>query len=184
MNNTTHYWETDMRHMKTPALKNTVFLQIGACHAACGAAVLKTTLGSCVAVCMFDPVKKIGGMNHILLPESKTEDDPEKTSTRYGVNAMDSLIERMLELGGDRRRFVAKVFGGASTIPWLPEKYSAGRQNMTFVLGYLKEKAIPVISQDLGGKKSRRISCHTDSGEVFVQRISDSADSANDRAVE
>ena len=74
--------------------------------------IIKTLLGSCVSVCLYDPGARVGGMNHILLPGS-ADMDQFNTSARYGVNAMDKLITRMLANGVDRKKLVAKVFGGA-----------------------------------------------------------------------
>lgn len=130
-----------------------------------------TVLGSCVAVCLFDPVEKIGGMNHMLLPgkaDMKFFDD----SARYGVNAMELLINGMLKVGADRNRLVAKAFGGANVIPSISNTNGIGRQNMEFTLEFLERDGIPIISRDLGGNDSRKIYFQTRTGDVFLKRIS------------
>ena len=132
--------------------------------------MINTVLGSCVAVCLFDPVQRIGGMNHILLPgkaDMKHFDDV----ARYGVNAMELLINKMLILGAKRGRMVAKAFGGGHIIPAISEKNGIGQQNIAFTLDFLGKEGIRLISQDLGGKDSRKVSFQTDTGVVFLKRI-------------
>ncbi len=92
--------------------KNRVTLYIGEVAASRTPVVLDTLLGSCVAVCMYDPVLRAGGMNHILLPKCRVGD----INPRCGIHAMELLINELIKLGGDRRRFVAKAFGGASML--------------------------------------------------------------------
>ncbi len=132
--------------------------------------IIRTLLGSCVAVCLLDPANRIGGMNHILLPgnpDMKRFD----FSARYGVNAMDMLINKILVLGGDRRRLVAKVFGGAHVLREMPAKYDTGREISKFVIAFLENEKIKLISHDLGGSDTRRIYFHSDTGDVFLKRI-------------
>ena len=73
-------------------------------------ALVATVLGSCVAACMYDPVTQVGGMNHFMLPQANRE----TTSAAFGIHAMELLINKIMRLGGDRRRLQAKHFGGAS----------------------------------------------------------------------
>ncbi len=90
-------------------------ISIGDVVAVARPTALKTLLGSCVAVCLRDPVSGIAGMNHILLPEGAREEG----KTRFGVHAMEMLINEMMRLGGDRRRFVAKAFGAGNVLSCL-----------------------------------------------------------------
>ena len=90
---------------------------------------------------------------------------------RYGVNAMELLINRMLSLGAKRSRMVAKAFGGGHIIPAISEENGIGRQNVAFALDFLEKEGTQLISQDLGGKDSRKVSFHTDTGDVFLKRI-------------
>ncbi len=89
-------------------------------------ACLTTLLGSCIATCLWDPEIKIGGMNHYLLPGSETNDAGQ---VRYGVNAMELLVNGMLKRGAHKARLVAKVFGGASM---LNVKSDIGERNVAF----------------------------------------------------
>ena len=109
-------------------------------------------------------------MNHILLPgkaDLKTFDNV----TRYAINAMELLINRVMILGGERGHLVAKVFGGAHVLPAVSLENGMGAKNSEFVLEFLKMEAISVASQDLGGFHPRKVYFHTDSGEVFLKRI-------------
>ncbi|MDM8535516.1 chemotaxis protein CheD, partial [Desulfobacterales bacterium HSG17] len=96
-------------------IKRHVDIHIGEFHASGQPTVISTLLGSCVAVCLYDPIKQIGGMNHILMP-GRADMKRFDMSARYGINAMELLINRIMNLGGKRRNLVAKIFGGAKTI--------------------------------------------------------------------
>jgi len=114
--------------------------------------VLFTILGSCVACCMRDPVRRIGGMNHFLLPGGEGVCDP--LSMRYGVNAMELLINGLLQRGARRDRLEAKLFGGARV---LNHSKDIGRSNAEFALDFLRDEGIAHVGGSLGGDKARRV---------------------------
>jgi chemotaxis protein CheD len=147
-----------------------ISIHVGEYHASRTGAVVETLLGSCVAVCLIDPVERIGGMNHILLPGEARIGCCDAVS-RYAVNAMELLINKIMALGGRRNRLQAKVFGGAHVIPCISEENGVGRKNVDFVLQFLELEGLPVVSRDLGGKDTRRIYFRTDTGEVLLRRI-------------
>jgi chemotaxis protein CheD len=151
--------------------RTSVHIHIGGFYASQEPAVIRTLLGSCVSVCLFDPVNRIGGMNHILLPGSadlRHFNEP----ARYGINAMELLINRIMNLGGDRNRLVAKVFGGSHLFHAISRERGTGEKNASFVFAFLKNDGIRILSHDLGGRDARRIYFRTDTGEVFLKRIS------------
>lgn len=121
--------------------------------------VITTTLGSCVAACLFDPVAGIGGMNHFLLPDSG--DDRLSASARYGSAAMEQLINRLLTATGRRDRLRAKVFGGARVNSL---HSSIGERNVEFVMGYLAHEGIPTMSWDVGGAAARAVRFYPTTG--------------------
>lgn len=131
--------------------------------------VVTTFLGSCVAVCLFDPENKIGGMNHILVPGKASFRDF-NVEARYGINAMELLINALMKLGASRPGLKAKVFGGAQVIPSDTVRETMGRKNADFVLEFLGTENIAVVCKDLGGLESRRIFFHTDTAQVFLKR--------------
>jgi chemotaxis receptor (MCP) glutamine deamidase CheD len=153
----------------TEAKPRQMTIYIGDVFAARQATIIKTLLGSCVAVCLWDPDTRVGGMNHFLLPNSLNEagDDP----ARFGVHAMDLLICEMQKEGADRRRLRAKVFGGAHVLAMPEEADGIPVQNITFALDFLRRDGFPITGEDLGGYQARRVHFHTDTGRAFVQRI-------------
>jgi chemotaxis protein CheD len=125
--------------------------------------ILQTLLGSCVAVCLRDPAAGIAGMNHILLPGGCH-------SPRCGRGAMDLLIDKMVQLGANRRTLVAKAFGGANVIPGF-QSPTVGDENIRFVVQFLAAEKIPLIAQRLGGKHAVQLSFSTDTGKVSVHTV-------------
>ncbi len=128
--------------------------------------VLQTLLGSCVAVCLWDPVLRAGGMNHILLPGGRLDPD----NSRYGINAMELLINGLMKLGCDRYRLVAKAFGGANVLAGLKRR-STGDMNVAFVRKFLADERIPLVAQRLGGVHGVHVRFSTDTGEVLVRAV-------------
>jgi chemotaxis protein CheD len=120
--------------------------------------VLTTVLGSCVAACLHDPVRRIGGMNHFLLP-----DGPDARDIRYASAAMEQLVNSLLKMGGRRDRMVAKLFGGARMIRGLPD---IGHRNGEAALAFLKGEGIAVSAQSLGGTQARRIRFWPETGRA------------------
>lgn len=114
--------------------------------------LLTTILGSCVAACIRDPQTGVGGMNHFLLPDGAAADD--RNAVRYGVNAMELLINGLLKRGAARGRLEAKLFGGANVLAGLS---NVGSKNAAFAQRFLADEGIPVVGGNLGGTASRRI---------------------------
>ncbi|MGP3695985.1 chemotaxis protein CheD [Rhodobacter sp. NSM] len=122
--------------------------------------VYSTTLGSCVCTCLSDPVARVGGMNHFLLPSAGRDDS---RHLRYGSNAMELLINALLKLGADRDRLEAKLFGGAAMTPQLG---AIGKANADFAQEYLAQEGIRCTAQSLGGVVARRIRFWPATGRV------------------
>jgi len=129
--------------------------------------VVKTVLGSCISVCLRDPTTQIGGMNHFMLPDSADDD----ASARYGVNAMELLINRCMKKGADRKRLEAKVFGGGHVLKTRVHHASVPQRNIQFALSFLEDESIPILKQDVGGLAARSVLFFTDSGRVFMKRL-------------
>jgi chemotaxis protein CheD len=127
--------------------------------------VITTILGSCIAACLRDPVAGVGGMNHFLLPEGRGSD---RLEMRYGANAMELLINGLLQRGGMRARLEAKIFGGANVIAGLSD---IGAQNTTFVQKYLADEGIPLMGGDVGGTLPRRVQFAPVSGRARQMTI-------------
>jgi chemotaxis protein CheD len=115
--------------------------------------VLSTVLGSCVAACLRDPVARIGGMNHFLLPG---EDDraQSRDAERYGVHLMELLVNGLMSRGAQRDRLEAKLFGGAKT---MFKSSDVGGMNARFAERFLKIEGIGIVGGHLGGPVGRRV---------------------------
>lgn len=127
--------------------------------------LISTLLGSCVAVCLHDPLTKIGGMNHYLLPEVLGN---EKPSPRYGAFAIPELIKEMDRKGADIYQLQAKVFGGASVVADNKIGESIGRRNIELAEELLKKNGIWIVRKDVSGNRSRKITFDTSTFEVHV----------------
>ena len=158
------------RNRASITLKRCFHIHIGGLHASRRPTVVQTTVGSCVAVCLYDPGERVGGMNHILLP-GRADLKHFDSAARYGINAMELLINKIMRLGGKRDQLIAKVFGGGHILPSISKENGVGRKNTEFIMEFLQAEAIRVIAHDLGGHESRRIYFHTDTGDVFLKRI-------------
>lgn len=140
----------------------------GQYHAAASDVAIVTVLGSCVSACLWDPVRHVGGMNHFMLPGDGNRGG--KDGGRLGVYAMEVVMNEMVKLGADKRRLVAKVFGGASVLQGM-DALNIGNQNGAFVLQFLKEEEIPVVAQDLYDVCPRKVYFFPRSGKVRVRRL-------------
>lgn len=128
--------------------------------------ILMTVLGSCVAVCLWDRVRHVGGMNHFVLPR-----DPRgENNTRYGDAAIEELESGMLWLGCKVADLQAKVFGGAAVLA-VRGGESVGTSNVRLALTWLDKHRIPVVARRTGGTQGQQIRFHTATGEVFFRYL-------------
>jgi chemotaxis protein CheD len=147
-----------------------VRLPMGGVYASNKHLKITTLLGSCVAACLYDPVAKIGGMNHILLPGTMQAGD-EGLATRYGVHAMELLINRIMKLGGSKQNLRAKVFGGAKMLSFAPGVIDIAAMNSEFILEFLKREHIPLEAYSLGGVSAVTVWFEPITGKVQIRRI-------------
>ncbi|BBP01227.1 chemoreceptor glutamine deamidase CheD [Sulfuriferula nivalis] len=133
--------------------------------------LIVTVLGSCVSACIRDKIRAIGGMNHFMLPDAGMPmNNSASPSMRYGVHAMDILIEKLLQAGAKRENLEAKVFGGGNVLQGFGTM-NVGERNAEFVLNYLDAAKIPVASQDLNGAHPRKVYFFPRTGKVLVRKI-------------
>jgi chemotaxis protein CheD len=130
--------------------------------------MLATILGSCVSVCMRDPVTGIGGMNHFLLPGDENTVTQNSDAARYGVFAMESLINGILKAGGRKDRLETKVFGGGNVIN---NSAKIGSKNAAFIREFLKREGFRIASADLEGDHPRRIHYFPETGKVMMRKL-------------
>jgi chemotaxis protein CheD len=143
-----------------------VSLMQGDVHCSADPKVLATVLGSCVAVCLWDKVRGIGGMNHFVLPVAH----PGDRSTRYGDVAIDELEAGLSRLGSRIADLQAKVFGGAAVLPFGGGQ-TFGSNNVQLALERLRRDRIRIAAQRTGGVRGQQVRFHTFTGEAFVRYL-------------
>jgi chemotaxis protein CheD len=149
-----------------PGERGSVYLHGGQVTVAASPTAITTVLGSCVAVCLYDPVAGLGGMNHFLLPHHVERE----RSPRFGSVAVPQLVEALLAVGARRPALKAKVFGGSSVIDAFRHR-SLGEENAALALRLLEEAGVEVVEQDLGGARGRKLVFHTDDGSAWIRHL-------------
>ena len=144
-----------------------VYLLPGSLHCAAAPTVISTILGSCIAICLWDPVRRLGGMNHYVLPGIASD----RRDARYGDFAIEQLIDGMEELGCRARGLVAKVFGGATVLPVESSQPSVGGQNLDLALARLAARRIRVVGRRTGGVQGLLVRFATDLGEAMLRNV-------------
>ncbi len=127
-------------------------------------------LGSCVALVLHDPQKKIGALAHIMLPSrngSKADAGPGK----FADSSVEVMTREMQCLGASKHRLRAKLFGGANMFPWVGSRLpgSIGERNIHAVKEELKKSKIKIVSEDVGGHLGRTIVFDSQDGSVQVR---------------
>jgi chemotaxis protein CheD len=130
--------------------------------------MIVTVLGSCVSACLMDPLTRIGGMNHFMLPDRTGSQSVVSEPARYGAHAMEMLINNLLTMGANRGRLVAKLFGAGRVLPGMSD---VGARNAQFAIDYLEREGIPVKAQDVGGDHARKVYFFVETGRVLVKQI-------------
>lgn len=130
---------------------------------------ISTILGSCVSVCLYDISRSVGGMNHFVVPRSRTGGRPD---ARYGEAAIDALIAEMTRLGCSLKDLRAKVFGGAVP-PWISpgSRFAVGAANVLVAREILAQRNIPIIAERTGGGNGMKIFFDTMTGDVALRQI-------------
>jgi len=139
--------------------------------------VISTLLGSCVSACLYDPVNRIIGMNHFLLAyRHHAAHMPviESEEGRYGLYAMELLINEMMKQGASRQNLKAKCFGGGNVLSLGTDKsnrQTVGEVNVEFIKEYMAKENIPMLSACLGGDVGRYVHFVGSDFSVFVKKI-------------
>ena len=145
------------------------FIHVGEIFIGVRPTQISIILGSCIAVCLYDEVEKIGGMNHYLLP---LWNENGLQSPKYGNISIPRLIEGMENVGCSRKHIVAKIFGGGNVIDVSQEDMMIGRKNILIAKEILREHGIKIVAQDVGGTKGRRIMMQSDNGKILLKYTS------------
>lgn len=132
-------------------------------------AALTTTLGSCVAVCVRDPVILCGGMNHFVLPANQNgKMEVHSFAMRYGSYSIERLINHIIARGGVRARLEIKVFGGGNMFE---SQSRIGDRNADFVESYLEAEGLPILASDLRGNRARSVRYNAVTGRILMKKL-------------
>ncbi|MBU3981171.1 MAG: chemotaxis protein CheD [Proteobacteria bacterium] len=152
--------------------KTVNMLRAGEYYASKNGEILHTILGSCIAACIYDHEKKIGGMNHYLLPSMIRPDEIMVSEVgRYGMYAMELLIGELIKCGAKRKNLTAKIFGGGNVLEFRKADGDVTGSNIRFVKKFLELEGIPIQKEDLGGYDGRKIMFFTDTAKVLLKRF-------------
>jgi chemotaxis protein CheD len=146
-----------------------IYLHPGQLFASAVPCAITTVLGSCVSVCLYDVERGIGGANHFLLPHAGTRTNE---PLRSGASAIEALLRCVLDLGARRHKLAAKVFGGARVLHTMhPERFHLGIANINVARSVLSAERIPVLAEDVGGMRGRKLRFVTGDGSAWVQEL-------------
>ncbi|HUA81538.1 MAG TPA: chemoreceptor glutamine deamidase CheD [Dyella sp.] len=135
--------------------------------------MVSTVLGSCVSACIRDADRRIGGMNHFMLPEPMSGERNDWSAAvgraaRYGSDAMEQLINAILKAGGRREALTVKIFGGGRVLAQMTD---VGKRNIAFVTRYLEMERLPLVASDVGDIYPRQLQFFPASGRVRVRQL-------------
>jgi chemotaxis protein CheD len=135
-------------------------------------AITTLGLGSCVGIVLYDPVKKIAGMVHIMLPDS-TKILNNENKAKFADTGIDLLIKRMLEIGADRRVLIAKIAGGAQMFAFSnnSDMMRIGERNVEATKLKLAELGISIKAEDTGANYGRTIEFYPENGQLLIKSV-------------
>ena len=142
-------------------------VQVGQFYASREPCMITTVVGSCIALALWDPHARVGGLTHFVVPPL---DDAEEV-TRFGAQAMDLLVCAMMKAGGDRLQLRATVVGAARLLTIDEGDGSVARRTLRFIRDFIRRDGFPVTSEDTGGDAPRRLSFETDTGRATVRPV-------------
>ncbi len=152
--------------------KKITIIQPGEFHASAEDEMIGTLLGSCVSVCLHDPVRRVSGMNHFMLPGRIVKANIfMDRSARYGISAINDLLALMEKLGASRKDLIAKVFGGGRVIVSTFDSNTIPFDNIRLARVMLEMEDIPIVEMEVGGSNARKILMDVRDGRVFLKNI-------------
>jgi chemotaxis protein CheD len=130
-------------------------------------------LGSCIAMCIWEPVARVGGVAHMLLPVSRNNAEMMGSPAKYIANGVPNLINRMIKNGAARSNLIVKITGGSRmlNIPGENNILDIGQRNINEVKAVMKRENIPIIAEDVGGTSGRSVQLFMESGKIVVRNL-------------
>lgn len=133
--------------------------------------LIGTLLGSCVAVCLFDPEKGLAGMNHFMLPGRITSRDIfSDKKAKYGITAINRLMASMFEGGSKKENIIAKIFGGGHVLDSIKTSSSISDDNVRLARLMMEMEDIPIVENDVGGEFTRKLLLDVKTGKVYLKK--------------
>jgi chemotaxis protein CheD len=133
--------------------------------------MLTTFVGSCVAVCMYDPVARVGALAHIMLPDSRGRSVPEENEAKYADHAIRAMLQRMTSVGAEKERIISKIVGGAKMFSNENAEdgiFNIGERNCSSVKKLLEQMKIPLLGEKIGAHSGRWVKLELATGRVMV----------------
>ncbi|MBO5372506.1 MAG: chemotaxis protein CheD [Lachnospiraceae bacterium] len=129
-------------------------------------------LGSCIGLTFYDPVAKVGGMVHYMLPDS-TQMRNNSNIAKFADTGIDELLKRVLSAGANRSRLVAKMAGGAKMfeVSGMSNVGNIGERNAIAAREKLKQLNIRLIAEDTGLNYGRTVELHCETGEFYIKSV-------------
>jgi len=160
---------TDERPIELlPKGAHLVYLHAGKLYVSRQSSQVVTILGSCVAVCLWDRLTHVGGINHYMLPN---DIGVQVGSPRFANFAMTELLRQVLALGAETRRLEAKIFGGACVLGASAIGRDLGSKNVEAARERLSQERIKIVSEDVGGKRGRKLIFRTWDGSALIKQV-------------
>lgn len=134
--------------------------------------ILRTTLGSCIGIVLYQPDIKLGAISHIMLARDPVGRDRLKNPGKYGETALPLLVKMFEDEGAKPGTYSARIFGGASMFKNISSNFlqNIGENNISLVREYLQAQKIPVLVEDVGGHDGRTISLFLDDGRILLKK--------------
>jgi len=135
-------------------------------------AITTLGLGSCVGVVLYDPVKKISGMVHVMLPDS-TKIKNNENIAKFADTGIEELLRRVVAMGAVRKNLIAKIAGGAQMFAFKSDNdmLRVGDRNVEATKSKLKELQIPILAEDTGKNSGRTIEFYPETGELLIKSV-------------
>jgi len=134
--------------------------------------LITTGLGSCVGVCLYDPGSKVGGLAHIMLPDS-TQARSNQNAAKYADTGITETLKRMMAIGADKKKILAKIAGGAQMFNFAGTSsiMRIGERNVEAVKKQLELNGIRIMAEDTGGNFGRTITFDPENGNLHIRTI-------------
>ncbi len=131
-----------------------------------------TGLGSCIAMCVYDPFSKAGGLAHMMLPTCRNKNDISAPSVKYIDTGALLLINRLIKQGSSKENLIVKVAGGATMLQISGSgQMDIGQRNIEEIKATLSRENIPILGSEVGGTAGRSVYFFMDTGRIIIKAV-------------